>query len=132
MLYTLTDGRSFLILFFLQHAAAARYILALRLCISPLCFKEGFLLIFSYIAKLYNVLLLHMEKCYTCQVLLLLGKHFMALLLKVGLLAEAAVDSLSLSLLVNVYILMGKVVLRNYSYSLDSPLMAEISIIVWQ
>ena len=53
----------------------------------------------------------------------------MALLLKVGLLAEAeAVDSL----LVNVYILMGKVVLRNYSYSLDSPLMAEISIIVWQ
>lgn len=72
-----------------------------------------------------------MEKCYTCQVLLLLGKHFMALLLKVGLLAEAAVDSLS-SLLVNVYILMGKVVLRNYSYSLDSPLMAEISIIVWQ
>ena len=36
-----------------------------------------------------------MEKCYTCQVLLLLGKHFMALLLKVGLLAEAAVDSLS-------------------------------------
>lgn len=69
-----------------------------------------------------------MEKCYTCQVLLLLGKHFMALLLKVGLLAEAAVDSL----LVNVYILMGKVVLRNYSYSLDSPLMAEISIIVWQ
>ena len=55
----------------------------------------------------------------------------MALLLKVGLLAEAAVDSLS-SLLVNVYILMGKVVLRNYSYSLDSPLMAEISIIVWQ
>ena len=50
--------------------------------------KEGFLLIFSYIAKLcYAATMLHMEKCYTCQVLLLLGKHFMALLLKVGLLA---------------------------------------------
>ena len=81
-------GGVFLYFFFLQHIYWLHAYV--YLCLG-FALKEGFLLIFSYIAKLYAATMLHMEKCYTCQVLLLLGKHFMAsvvaLLLKVGLLA---------------------------------------------